>query len=221
MDLTAPLIRLQGVRLSFGRTAILNGIDLELPLGHRLGLTGPNGSGKTSLLHVIMGLLRPAAGSIEVFGAERRNDADFAEVRRRIGFQFQDPDDQLFCPTVAEDVAFGPLNLGKGRDDALDIVDRVLKQVGLSDFHDRVIHHLSEGEKRLVSLATVLAMEPEVLLLDEPTAGLDEVSEARIAGILDGLDQAMIIVSHDRDFLRKLVHSMSALADGRLSPVRL
>lgn len=150
------------------------------------------------------------------FGQERKVEADFNEVRRRVGYVFQDPDDQLFCPTVAEDIAFGPLNLGKSRDEALAIVDDVLQQLCLTHLRDRITHRLSGGEKRLVTLATVLAMEPEVLLLDEPTNALDVENEARLIDILQGLPQAILLISHNPEFSAKIAPQGYALKAGKL-----
>jgi len=167
-------------------------------------------------LHLAVGLLLPGSGTIEVFGKVRRREADFHEVRRRAGLLFQDADDQLFCPTVAEDVGFGPMNLGKTRDQSRAIVAETLAALELSGYEDRITYKLSGGEKRLVSLATVLSMEPEVLLLDEPVAGLDEEVEGRVIEILTRLPQAMVIVSHDRRFLEKVATHSLRLAGGRL-----
>ena len=218
MDLTTP-IDVRGLQFGYDNGALFSDLDLRVEVAERIGLTGPNGSGKTTLLHMLMGLRKPAAGELRFFGRVCQNESDFVEVRRRIGLQFQDPDDQLFCPTVAEDIAFGPLNNGTSHDDALALVTQTLAKLGLGGFENRVTHHLSAGEKRLVSLGTVLAMEPEVLLFDEPTAGLDEVSEKRIAGILSGLPQAMIIVSHDVAFLRDVCSSLLRFNGGQLHPV--
>ena len=171
-----------------GGTLVLDQLNLSLRAGDRTGLMGANGSGKTTLFHIIMGLLKPSAGSIEIFGKPVRAEKDFEEVRQRVGLLFQDADDQLFSPTVLEDVAFGPLNLGKSKEEAKTIAQQTLMSLGLTGFEDRVTHKLSGGEKRLVSLATVLAMEPEVLLLDEPTTGLDQATEKRLIEILKGLD---------------------------------
>lgn len=215
MDVTAP-IDIQGLRFGFDNGDLFNDLDLRVDAGSRIGLTGPNGSGKTTLLHMLMGLRKPASGTVRLFGRICHGEADFVEVRRRIGLQFQDPDDQLFCPTVAEDIAFGPLNNGASRDEAMITVSKILKKLELNGFENRVTHHLSEGEKRLVSLGTVLAMEPEVLLLDEPTAGLDEASEIRIAEILKNLPQTMIVVSHDVVFLRTVCTSLLRFNGGRL-----
>ncbi|KAA5605614.1 ABC transporter ATP-binding protein [Roseospira marina] len=198
------------------RPPVLAGASMTLVPGERLAITGPNGAGKSTLMQILVGLLRPQAGRVVAFGTERREEADFAEVRRRAGYVFQDPDDQLFCPTVAEDIAFGPLNIGQSRDEALRTVTRVLDQVGLTGFADRVTHKLSGGEKRLVSLASVLAMEPDVLLLDEPTNALDEETTDRMVTVLNALPQAMIVISHDAHFRRKVVTRTLRLRDGVL-----
>lgn len=195
--------------------------DFELSAGQRVALLGPNGCGKSTLLHLAVGLLRPQGGSIEAFGRTCRRDEDFHEVRRRAGLLFQDSDDQLFCPTVAEDVAFGPMNLGKPREEVRRIVARTLRRLGLEGYEDRVTHKLSGGEKRLVALATVLAMEPEVLLLDEPITGLDETASNRVFEILTELPQAMLIVSHDRTFLKRIATRSLLLTGGKLEPIHL
>ena len=176
----------------------------------------PNGSGKTTLFHIIMGLVKPDTGQIQVFGKTVSQEQDFLEVRHRIGLLFQDADDQLFSPTVLEDVAFGPLNLGKSRQEAIDISRRTLSSLGLDGFEDRITLKLSGGEKRLVSLAAVLAMQPQVLLLDEPSAGLDEKTKAHLVGILKTLDISYIIVSHEFDFLAGLADSIYTLQDGKI-----
>lgn len=198
---------------------ILNGIDFQLASGERVGLAGPNGSGKTTLLHLLVGLHKPHGGEIHAFGRRRQTEADYREVRSRAGLLFQDPDDQLFCPTVAEDVAFGPLNLGRSRKDVNRIVQDILTALDLEGFETRITYKLSGGEKRLVSLATVLAMQPEVLLLDEPTNALDAQTRERLIEILQNLPQAMIIVSHDADFLAQLTTRMVHVSDGRLVSV--
>ena len=149
------LINLEGVSFNYpGGPPVLNQLDFKLNRGNRIGLIAPNGSGKTTLLHLIMGLLKPSAGRIEIFGKRTRDEKDFADVRRKIGLLFQDADDQLFSPTVLEDVAFGPLNLGKPKNEALQIAQKTLDFLGLNGFEDRITFKLSGGEKRLVSLAT-------------------------------------------------------------------
>jgi cobalt/nickel transport system ATP-binding protein len=222
--MSEPLIRCHDVDFAYaahpeGTRPVLCRCNFRLDPGGRVALVGPNGSGKTTLLHLVVGLLRPTSGQVEAFGKLRQSEADFHEVRCRAGLLFQEADDQLFCPTVAEDVAFGPLNLGKPRDEVRQIVAQTLQSVGLGGYEERITHQLSTGEKRLVALATVLAMQPEVLLLDEPAAGLDEPSTERLVQLLVGLPQAMVVVSHDRDFLRKTTSSTLRLRDGGLEPV--
>ena len=213
------LIALEDICFAYpGQAPVLNGANLHLSTGQRLSLTGANGSGKSTLLRIALGLQRQSSGTVTIFGQERTAEADFHEVRRRVGLVFQDADDQLFCPTVAEDIAFGPLNLGKTRDEALAIVDKVLGDLNLTHLKDRITHKLSGGEKRLVTLATVLAMEPEVLLLDEPTNALDTKNEARLLEILQSLPQAILLVSHSPAFRTALAPDELDLRDGRLVP---
>ncbi|MBO9435692.1 ABC transporter ATP-binding protein [Ruegeria sp. R13_0] len=214
------LIALDDICFAYpGQAPVLNGANLRLEAGQRLSLTGPNGAGKSTLLRITLGLQRPSSGAVTVFGKPRQAEADFHEVRRHIGLVFQDPDDQLFCPTVAEDIAFGPLNLGKTRDEALAIVDRVLGDLNLMHLKERTTHKLSGGEKRLITLATVLAMEPQALLLDEPTNALDTKNEARLLEILQSLPQAILLVSHSPAFRDALAPDRLELRDGKLVAV--
>ena len=211
------LIGLDNVSFSYGPDRIvLDECSFSLGSEDRVGLIGANGSGKTTLLSLVVGLVRPQSGSIEVFGKVRSRESEFHEIRGPVGLLFQDPEDQLFSPTVAEDVAFGPLNLGKKRDEAHAIVDDTLRSLGLAGYAHRITHKLSGGEKRLVSLATVLAMHPKLLLLDEPTAGLDDDAVRRVTEILAGLPQPMLIVSHDRQFLGRMTNRSARLVGGKL-----
>jgi cobalt/nickel transport system ATP-binding protein len=196
---------------------VLDNLSFHLHQGDRIGLVGPNGSGKTTLFHIILGLLKPCSGTVELFGRQAKQEKDFRGARKRIGLLFQDPDDQLFSPTVLEDVAFGPLNLGKSPDEARDIALKTLARLDLFGFEDRITYKLSGGEKRLVSLATVLAMDPEVLLLDEPTNGLDEETEEKITDILRKLELSYIFISHNFEFLSKTTDRMYAMSKGRIS----
>jgi cobalt/nickel transport system ATP-binding protein len=214
------LIRLEGVAFAYApERPVFSSCDFELGPGERVVLTGANGSGKTTLLALIVGLLRPLGGRVEVFGQSRVTERDFRDVRRRVGLLFQDSEDQLFCPTVAEDVAFGPLNLGWSRSAVRQIVTDTLDQLGLSGYESRVTYRLSGGEKRLVALAGLLAMRPDVLLLDEPTSGLDELARGRVTAILAGLPLAMVIASHDHDFNRALATRRAVLTQGRVERV--
>ena len=205
--MTEPLIYIQDLTFAYPGASqpVLQDFNFELLPGQHLGLVGPNGSGKTTLLSLIMGLLRPQAGRIVIFGQEVKKEKDFIEVRQKVGLLFQNADDQLFCPTVLEDVAFGPLNQGKSPAEAVAISRETMAHLGLAGCEDRVTYKLSGGEKRLVSLATVLAMQPQILLLDEPTTGLDEPTKHRLIHILQDLTIPFIIVSHENDFLHHTV----------------
>lgn len=215
--MTEPLLAGEALTFAYGpERPVLRGASFALHAGERLGLTGPNGAGKSTLFRLLVGLLRPHGGTIIGFGSRRQTEADFADLRRRAALVFQHADDQLFSPTVLEDVAFGPLNLGASPDAARARSAEALEQVGLSGFEERITYRLSGGEKRLVAIATVLAMEPEVLLLDEPTSGLDEAAQARLDALLQTLPQAMILVCHSGDFLQRHTTRCIELRNGRL-----
>jgi len=218
MNPNTPLINLSGITFKYPGAAqpVLDNLDLKFYAGEKIGLVAPNGSGKTTLLHIIMGLLKPNSGRLEIFGRPVSEEKDFLEVRRRIGLLFQDSDDQLFSPTVLEDVAFGPLNLGQSKAEAVDIARRTLTKLGLSGFEERITIKLSGGEKRLVALATVLAMEPQILLLDEPLNGLDIETQKKIGRILAELDLSYIIISHDIDFLASITGSIYTMQAGKI-----
>lgn len=216
----APLLSLRGIRFAHADGhLVLDGLDLEVEATTRLGLVGANGAGKTTLFHVMVGLRVPQSGEIVAFGEARRCEADFRDVRRRVGLLFQDSDDQLFCPTVLEDVAFGPLNLGQRPAAARQTALATLALLGLEGLAERVTHKLSGGQKRLVALATVLAMQPEVLLLDEPTNALDPATMERLIAILQGLPQALIVISHDATLLAAVTQTRLCLQNGRLLQV--
>ncbi|MBN2178833.1 MAG: ABC transporter ATP-binding protein [Deltaproteobacteria bacterium] len=205
--------------LSFSYTEgkkVIDRLNFDLHEGDRIGLVGPNGSGKTTLFHLIMGLLKPSSGRMELFGKPVEDEGDFRSVRRRVGLLFQDADDQLFSPTVLEDVAFGPLNLGKSPAEAKEIALATLAMLGLTGFENRITYRLSGGEKRLVSLATVLAMEPEVLLLDEPTNGLDDETEEKITEVLKKLKLTFVIISHNMELLFSTTEKIYTIAEGRI-----
>jgi len=211
------LIRMDQVSYSYPvRGMVLDQVDMSLFAGEKISLEGGNGAGKTTLLNILVGLNKPKSGGVFAFGRERKVEADFIEVRAKAGFLFQDSDDQLFCPTVLEDVAFGPLNQGKSPDEAREISIEVLDCLGMAGFEDRVTHQLSGGEKRLITLASVLAMKPEVLLLDEPSNALDKAARLRLIEVLQSLPQAMIIISHESTFLDALVTRRTRLERGKV-----
>lgn len=213
-----PLIALEGIAFSYPGTAVPVLADLAFSLapGERLGLFGPNGSGKTTLLRILMGLVRPDAGEVRFKGRPVSTERDFRRVRQSIGLLLQNADDQIIYPTVLDDVAFGPLNRGLRPDAARDLAERTLAMLGLGGFGERLSHRLSGGEKKLVSLAGVLAMEPEALLLDEPTNGLDPETRERIVSILLSLGKPLVVISHDWDFLAQVTETYHTIENGRL-----
>ena len=218
MNDTASVIKLEDISYSYpGSTAaVLNHLDLDIKKGDRIGIIAPNGSGKTTLLHTIMGLCKPDSGRINIFGNELKHEKDFLPIRSKIGLLFQDSDDQLFCPTVLDDVAFGPLNLGVSRQEAIDISKKTLENLGMQAFEQAVTHRLSGGQKRLVALAAVLAMSPEILLLDEPTSGLDSTVKDKLIHILNHLDISYIVISHGFDFLNAVREKIYSMENGRI-----
>ncbi len=192
----------------------LAGVDLHVEHGERVALLGPNGAGKTTLVFHLNGLLR-GEGGVEVAGLEL-TDATVRDVRARVGIVFQDPDDQLFMPTVREDVAFGPLNLGLTRDEALARVDEALATVRMQPAADRAPHQLSMGERRRVAIATVLAMRPDLLVLDEPSANLDPRSRRELLDLLARIERTMLVVTHDLPFAAELCERAVVLSSGRV-----
>ncbi len=210
------LIEFEDISFSYEGKKVLDRATFSLKEGERLGLAGAIGAGKTTLLHLVVGLILPDAGVLRVLGKPRRRETDFREIRGKVGLLFQNSDDQLFCPTVIEDVAFGPLNMGRTVEEAKKDAAEALDRVGLVGFEDRITYRLSGGEKRLAALATLLAMKPEVLLLDEPSNGLDCESRGRILELLRTLPQSMVIVSHDKDFLNAVSTRKLSLKDGHV-----
>jgi cobalt/nickel transport system ATP-binding protein len=216
--MTASL-RVHGLRYAYpdGHVA-LHGVDLDVGRGERVALLGPNGAGKTTLVLHLNGILAGGGGTVEV-GGLAVNPADrpgLAEIRRRVGIVFQDPDDQLFMPTVAEDVAFGPANLGLRGAELAERVDEALVAVKMADYRDRAPHHLSFGQRRRVAVATVLAMRPEILVLDEPSSNLDPASRRELSEILQGLPVTVLMVTHDLPYALELCGRSVILDQGRV-----
>ncbi len=214
--MTAPVLDVVGLRFSYpDGQAALRGVDLHVHSGERVALLGPNGAGKTTLVHHLNGLLTPTGGSVQVSGLPVTRE-NLREIRCRVGLVFQDPDDQLFMPSVRDDVAFGPANLGL-RGAALDArVEAALEAVGMVDAIDRPPHHLSFGQRRKVAVATVLAMEPQILVLDEPSSNLDPASRRELAEIVLGLDVTVLMVTHDLPYAVQLCERALVLSTGRV-----
>lgn len=213
----SPIIELRNISYRFSPDSPIVLDDLNFIIEEeKIGLIGPNGCGKTTLFHIIMGLLRPSSGKLLFHGKQIESQDEFKLLRREVGFLFQSSDDQLFSPTVIEDVAFGPLNLGLSADAARSVAVTTLEKLGLHGFEDRITHKLSGGEKKLVALATILAMEPKLLLLDEPTNNLDQDILARLTDILNDLHLPYVIISHDWDFLADTTQALYAMENGAL-----
>ncbi|MGA4841396.1 energy-coupling factor ABC transporter ATP-binding protein [Streptomyces sp. G45] len=191
----------------------LYGVDLTIARGERVALLGPNGAGKTTLVLHLNGILTAGAGTVTVAGLPV-GKRHMAEIRRRVGIVFQDPDDQLFMPTVREDVAFGPAAAGVRGPDLEARVRQALDRVGMADYGDRPPHHLSFGQRRRVAVATVLAMEPEILVLDEPSSNLDPASRRELADILRSLDVTVLMVTHDLPYALELCPRSLILSEG-------
>jgi cobalt transport protein ATP-binding subunit len=196
-----PAITIRGLthRYPAGPSNVLDGLDLDVAPGERVAVLGPNGSGKTTLALHLNGLLPLQAGTITIHELPVI-DRNLGAIRRRVGLVFQDPDDQLFMPTVGDDVAFGPANLGVPAKERGAVVERALMAVDAAHLADRHPHHLSGGEKRRAAIATVLAMEPDILVLDEPTSGLDPVGRRELAELLVTIPATLLVITHDLPF---------------------
>ena len=216
--MTASL-RITGLHYAYPDGSVaLQGVELTVGAGERVALLGPNGAGKTTLVLHLNGILHGGAGTVEITGVrvDPADRARLADIRRRVGIVFQDPDDQLFMPTVAEDVAFGPANLGIRGDELARRVDEALAAVGMGEHRDRAPHHLSFGQRRRVAVATVLAMRPEVLVLDEPSSNLDPASRRELAEILQSLPITILMVTHDLPYALQLCDRSVILDAGRI-----
>jgi cobalt/nickel transport system ATP-binding protein len=210
----AAAVHVQGLVYSYpDGSPALRGVDLDIAPGERVAVLGPNGAGKTTLILHLNGILLPQAGEVAIGGLPVAK-ANFKEIRRRVGVVFQDPDDQLFMPTVRDDVAFGPANLGLPGDAVDARVRAALDAVGMDGAGARPPHHLSFGQRRRVALATVLAMDPQILVLDEPTSNLDPAARRDLADILVTLPVTAVIVTHDLPYALELCPRSVILNDG-------
>ncbi len=211
---TEPSLLVEDLAFAYpdGHQALF-GVDLHVDRGERVALLGPNGAGKTTLVLHLNGILTAGAGSVSVSGMPVVKQ-NLREVRRRVGIVFQDPDDQLFLGTVRQDVAFGLANQGVRGEELDRRVLAALALVGMEEFADRPPHHLSFGQRRRVAVATVLAMEPEILVLDEPSSNLDPASRRELADILRSLDVTVLMVTHDLPYALELCPRAVVLSDG-------
>lgn len=207
-------LRVTGLAFAYpdGHQALF-GVDLTVRRGERVALLGPNGAGKTTLVLHLNGILVAGRGTVEVGGLPVTRE-HLPEIRRRVGIVFQDPDDQLFMPTLRDDVAFGPANLGLRGAELNARVEHALEQVGLADLADRPPFHLSFGQRRRAAVATVLAMQPEILVMDEPSSNLDPASRRELAEIIRALDVTVLMVTHDLPYAFELCPRSVILSGG-------
>jgi cobalt/nickel transport system ATP-binding protein len=215
--MTTPSLEIKDLAFAYpdGNQALF-GVNLTVGQGERVALLGPNGAGKTTLVMHMNGIHPAAHGEVRVAGqlVDASDKANLRSIRSKVGIVFQDPDDQLFMPTVGEDVAFGPYNMGLRGDELEKVVIEALELVGMVEFKDRPPHHLSFGQRRRVAVATVLAMKPEILVLDEPSSNLDPASRRELADILRSLAITIVMVTHDLPYALELCERSVILSGG-------
>jgi cobalt/nickel transport system ATP-binding protein len=215
-----PSLEISGLAFAYpdGNQA-LYGVNLKVNKGERVALLGPNGAGKTTLVMHLNGIHAAQKGEVKIAGTtiDAGDKSNLKKIRAQVGVVFQDPDDQLFMPTVREDIAFGPYNMGFRGAELDQIVNQALEQVGMSDYADRAPHHLSFGQRRRVAVAGVLAMKPEILVLDEPSSNLDPASRRELATILASLDVTILMVTHDLPYALELCDRAVVLSGGLIA----
>ena len=208
-----PVLTISGLYFSYpDKHDVLRDVSLKVMTGERVGLIGPNGSGKTTFFLVVCGVLKPSVGEIVLTGNPVLN----GDFRPEVGMVFQNPDDQLFCPSVRDDVAFGPLNMGLAKGEVEARVTEALSTVGVVELAGRPAHHLSGGEKRMVSIAGVLAMRPPLILYDEPGANLDIRSRRRLIRLLQASKNMIIIASHDLELVLEVCNRVVLIDEGHI-----
>lgn len=216
-------IQLSTENLSFtypDGTRALKNINIEIEKGEKVAIIGPNGAGKSTLFSHLNGLTEPTSGCVKIEGKPISFEKDeLLKVRQKVGIVFQDPNDQLFAPTVKEDIAFGPMNLGLSYDEVEKRVEDALKMVGMENYEDKTPHHLSGGQQKRIAIAGIIAMKPELMILDEPTAGLDPDGVEKVLNIMNQLNEegmTLIISSHDIDMISKYADKIFVLYNGEI-----
>lgn len=211
------MLKVEHVSFSYEKgNPVLEDLSFQIAPGERVGLIGANGAGKSTLMKLFLGLLPCQQGEIYVGGSlvSREN---LARVRRTLGFVLQDSDNQMFMPTVYEDMMFAPLNHGLSREEAEKRVDAVLERLGLTELKHRYNHKISQGEKRMAAIATILAMDPAILLMDEPTTALDPYNRRKVIRTIGALPQTILIASHDLDMILDTCGRVILLSQGRIA----
>lgn len=216
-------IQLSTENLSFtypDGTRALKNINIEIEKGEKVAIIGPNGAGKSTLFSHFNGLTEPTSGCVKIEGKPISFEKDeLLKVRQKVGIVFQDPNNQLFAPTVKEDIAFGPMNLGLSYDEVEKRVEDALKMVGMENYEDKTPHHLSGGQQKRIAIAGIIAMKPELMILDEPTAGLDPDGVEKVLNIMNQLNEegmTLIISSHDIDMISKYADKIFVLYNGEI-----
>lgn len=216
-------IQLSTENLSFtypDGTQALKNINIEIEKGEKVAIIGPNGAGKSTLFSHFNGLTEPTSGCVKIEDKPISFEKDeLLKVRQKVGIVFQDPNDQLFAPTVKEDIAFGPMNLGLSYDEVEKRVENALKMVGMENYEDKTPHHLSGGQQKRIAIAGIIAMKPELMILDEPTAGLDPDGVEKVLNIMNQLNEegmTLIISSHDIDMISKYADKIFVLYNGEI-----
>lgn len=200
-------IKIENLNFSYDKREILHNLNLQIQQGESIGLVGSNGAGKTTLFHLICGILKPKSGSINIMGEKVTS----LKYNPKIGYVFQNPDDQLFSLTVIEDLTFGPLNIGLSRKEAYTKAQKYLQELELEHLAGKSPHHLSLGEKRMCSIASVLIMEPDIIILDEPTSNLDSHARREVINYLNKINHTKIIASHDLEFILETCSEVAIL----------
>ena len=208
------MIEFRNVSFAYGKTPVVEDLSFTIKKGETVGLIGANGAGKSTIMKLMLGLLS-GSGEILVDGLEV-NKGNLAQIRRKIGFVLQDSDNQMFMPTVYEDMIFGPRNYGLSKEDADRKVDAVLEQLGLQALKHRHNHKISGGEKRMAAIATILAMEPEMIVMDEPSTALDPVNRRRVISTINSRKETKLIASHDLDMILDTCQRVILLNHGRI-----
>ena len=199
-------------------TKALKNVNIEIKRGEKIAIIGPNGAGKSTLFSHFNGLSEPTSGHVEIDGEKVEYKKEkLLQVRQKVGIVFQDPNDQLFAPTVKEDIAFGPMNLGLDYDEVEKRIDESLKMVGMEGFENKTPHHLSGGQQKRIAIAGIVAMRPEIMILDEPTAGLDPEGVNKVLNILNKLNKegmSIVISSHDIEMVNEFAEKIFVLYNG-------